>query len=69
MSSRRSTTPEDRIRAQYKVHRRDRHWWHDGGGRAGLLMSLARQWKRPIREIKRIVGLATQVEKTDQTND
>lgn len=40
---------EDRIRKEFKKLKRTRH--HDD-----RFMTLARRWKRPIREIKRIVG-------------
>lgn len=47
-------TPEDRIRRQYKAHRHS-SWTHEYG-LGWLFLNLARQWKRPIREIKLIVG-------------
>lgn len=46
-------TPEDRIRRQYRAKRRTIHL--NDYPVSWLWMGLARQWKRPIREIKRIV--------------
>lgn len=48
-----SQTPEDRIRLQHKAMRRGR--FVSEYGVSAMWMSLARQWKRPIQEIKRIV--------------
>ena len=44
---------EDRIRAQYKSHRRHSHVYE--WGVSTLWMSLARHWQLPVQEIKRIV--------------
>lgn len=46
-------TPEIRIRLQYKAMRRT-SWVHEWGV-GSLWLALARQWKRPVQEIKRIV--------------
>ncbi len=46
-------TPEIRIRLQFKAHRRSP--WVREYGIGSLYLRLARQWKRPIKEIKRIV--------------
>lgn len=47
-----SQTREDRIRREYKAHRRC-SWVHENGvGRFWL--GLARKWKLPVQEIKRI---------------
>lgn len=48
-----SQTPEIRIRLQYRARRRSR--WTYEYGRGSLFLSLARQWKRPVQEIKKIV--------------
>lgn len=56
-----SQTPEIRIRLQYRAHRRSS--WVYEHGRASLFLSLARQWKRPIREIKLIVRGETMADK------
>lgn len=48
-----SQTPEIRIRLQYKAMRRSRFAYEYGVG--ALRLSLARQWKRPVREIKKII--------------
>lgn len=48
-----SQTPEIRIRLQYKALRRSKFTYEHGKGR--LFLSLARQWKRPVQEIKKIV--------------
>lgn len=45
--------PEGRIRSQYQAMRRSSLWHEHGVGH--LWLSLARQWKRPVQEIKRIV--------------
>lgn len=45
-------TPETRIRLQYKGMRR-RHVVHEWGV-GWMWLQLARQWKRPVQEIKRI---------------
>lgn len=49
-----SQTPEDRIRAQYKAEKPS--YYRDGYPISWLFMALARKWKRPVREIKRICG-------------
>lgn len=46
-------TPEDRIRAQYRAEKR---YVTPNGGLPRLWMRLARQWKRPVKEIKAICG-------------
>jgi hypothetical protein len=63
---------EDRIRKQFKALKGRDHHFHDGDT-AQIFMRLARQWKLPIVEIKRIVnykGAATQpvVLKTPEHN-
>lgn len=47
-------TPEDRIRLQYKALRRSRATGEFGTG--WMWLRLARQWKRPVQEIKQVVG-------------
>jgi len=47
-------TPEDRIRLQYKSLRRSGAIGEFGTG--WMWLRLARQWKRPVQEIKRVVG-------------
>jgi hypothetical protein len=47
-------TPEDRIRLQYKALRRSRATYEFGTG--WMWLRLARQWKRPVQEIKQVVG-------------
>ena len=55
-----SQTEEDRIRKHYKSLRRSYHGWPYGQDNFSvgqwIWMPLARKWKRPISEIKRIVG-------------
>lgn len=46
-------TAEDRIRLQFRAHRRT-SWTHERGINA-LYLALAKQWKRPVHEIKRII--------------
>jgi hypothetical protein len=48
-----SQTPEIRIRLQFRARRRS-SWVHENGI-GWLYLALARQWKRPVQEIKRIV--------------
>lgn len=45
-------TPEIRIRKQYKKLRRS--YWTYEYGIGAMWLTLARQWKRPVQEIKRI---------------
>lgn len=45
-------TPEIRIRLQYKVLRRS--YWRREWGASWMWMILARRWRRPVQEIKRI---------------
>lgn len=47
-------TQEDRIRREYRARKRGLDWSYYGLG--SLRMSLARKWKRPIREIRRIIA-------------
>lgn len=44
--------PQARIRAEFKAHRRSS--WYAQNGISYLYMSLARRWKRPLREIRHI---------------
>lgn len=46
-------TPEDRIRRQYKAARKRIDPRLESVG--PLWLQIARQWKRPVQEIKRIV--------------
>lgn len=48
------TNPEDRIRAHFKGLKK--RWDFRRDGLPGIWMLLARQWKRPVRDIKNIVG-------------
>lgn len=50
-------TPEDRIRAQYRGAKKRIDYRRDG--LPTLWLRLARQWKRPVREIKQICGRGT----------
>lgn len=47
-------TETDRIRAQFKGMKKRRDF--RDSGLPGIWMHLARQWQRPVREIKNIVG-------------
>ena len=48
-----SQTPEIRIRLHYRALKR--RWDFGRYTKAQLFLSLARRWKRPIRDIKKIV--------------
>jgi hypothetical protein len=49
-----ATTIEDRIKAQFR-ERKKRLDYRNGSALPWLYLALARQWKRPVREIKQIV--------------
>lgn len=49
-----STTPEDRIRNQFRGMKRRLNPRSENIN--GIIMRLARQWKRPCAEIRKIVG-------------
>jgi hypothetical protein len=48
-----SQTPEIRIRLHYRAIKR--RWGRDLGSKGQMFMHLARWWKRPVQEIKKIV--------------
>jgi hypothetical protein len=48
-----SQTPEIRIRLHYRAIKR--RWGRDLGSKGRMFMHLARWWKRPVQEIKKIV--------------
>lgn len=48
-----SQTPEDRIRRHYRAIKR--RAGRDLGTKSRIFMHLARWWKRPVQEIKKIV--------------
>ena len=48
-----SSKPEDRIRRQFRASKGG--YYREGFPISALWLRLARQWRRPIREIKAIV--------------
>ena len=48
-----SQTQEDRIRLHYRAVKR--RWGRDLGSKGVMFLHLAKWWKRPVREIKKII--------------